>query len=90
MQSHNSMTSSARCRGLSDAHDLQDAARFTQVGLTDDVPLKYPVTIREICTTVKKAEVSLIHGHQPHPCFMRRNHDGFPHQPVTPRHAEVK
>ncbi len=35
----------------------------TQVGLTDDVPLKYTVTIREIYTTAKKAEVSLIDGH---------------------------
>ncbi len=32
-------------------------------GLTDDVPLKYSVTIREIYTTVKKAEISLIDGH---------------------------
>ncbi len=34
-----------------------------QVGLTDDVPLKYTVTIREIFTAVKKAEVSLLDGH---------------------------
>ena len=34
-----------------------------QVGLTDDVPLTYTVTIREICTTVEKANVSLIDGH---------------------------
>ncbi len=33
-----------------------------QVGLTDDVPLKYTVAIREIYTTVKKAEMSLIDG----------------------------
>ncbi len=30
--------------------------------LKDNVPPKYIVTIREICTTVKKAEVSLIDG----------------------------
>ncbi len=35
----------------------------TQVGLTDEVPLKYTVTIRDIYTTVKKAEVSLIESH---------------------------
>ncbi len=35
----------------------------SQVGLTDDVPLKYTVTIREIYTTVEKAKVSLIDGH---------------------------
>ena len=29
-------------------------------GLADDVPLKYTVTIREIYTTVKKAEVFLM------------------------------
>ncbi len=36
---------------------------LSQVGLTDDAPLTYTVTIREIYTTVKKAEVSLIDGH---------------------------
>ncbi len=34
-----------------------------QVGLTDDVPLKYAVTIRDMYTTVKKADISLIDGH---------------------------
>ncbi len=41
--------------------------RNPQVGLTDDVQLKFTVTIREIYTTVKKAEFSLIGGHEPHP-----------------------
>ncbi len=36
---------------------------WIQVGLTDDVPLEYTVTVREIYTTVKKAEVCLIDGH---------------------------
>ncbi len=35
----------------------------TQVGLADDVPLKYTVAIRGIYTTVEKAKVSLIDGH---------------------------
>ncbi len=40
-----------------------DRIPSSEVGLTDDVQLKYTVTIREICTTVEKAEVSLIDGH---------------------------
>ncbi len=38
------------------------------MGLTDDVPLKYTVTIRGIYTTVEKGKVTLIDGHSPHPC----------------------
>ncbi len=33
------------------------------MGLTDDVPLKYTVTIRGIYTTVEKGKVPLIEGH---------------------------
>ncbi len=41
--------------------------------VTDDVPLKYTVTIREIYTTVEKGKVSLIiDGHYPHPCTKSR------------------
>ncbi len=52
--------------------------RDSPVGLTYDVPPKYTVTIREICTTVQKADVSLIDGHEPHPCdcpVSRRLHE---------------
>ncbi len=38
-----------------------DPRSDSQMGLTDDVPLRYTVTIREIYTTVKKAD--LIDGH---------------------------
>ncbi len=38
------------------------------MGLTDDVSLKYTVTIREISTTVEKGQVTLVDGHSPHPC----------------------
>ncbi len=40
------------------------------MGLTDDVPLKYTVTIRGIYTTVEKGKVILIVGHSPNPCFL--------------------
>jgi hypothetical protein len=38
-------------------------------GPTDDVPLKYTVTIRGIYTTVEKGKVTLIDDHSPHPCM---------------------
>ncbi len=44
------------------------------MGLTDDVPLKYAVTIRGIYTTVEKGKVTLIDGHSPHP--WRGSHHG--------------
>ncbi len=45
------------------------------MGPTDDVPLKYTVTIRGIYTTVEKAKVTLIDGHWPHPCCRRKHWD---------------
>ncbi len=37
------------------------------MGLTDDVPPKYTVTIRGIYTTVEKGQITLLDGHSPHP-----------------------
>ncbi len=45
------------------AERITERTHHTQVKLTDDVPLKYTVTIRKICTTVKKADISLIDVH---------------------------
>ncbi len=41
---------------------------MTQVGLPDDVPLNYTLTISGIYTTVEKGKVTLIDGQSPHPC----------------------
>ncbi len=43
------------------------------MGLTDDVPVNYTVTIRDISTTVEKGKVTLIDGHSPHPWRTRKN-----------------